>query len=341
MRRTIKQKIRSAKGDSLISLLVATLIFSFVAMAIMGMLTINVVESNKLMTRTDNISGARFGADRIGRIVRMARNLGDIQGNMSMDAPSYAGAIGAGVTTDWQSAITGTDPSYGLAEGANIMSAAFPSAANPFYVTLPNYPAAWGNGPYRIGPDTLVVQVPVFDSNGWPRANPYITGGSTIYLPMTDTYVFKVVPDQARTQANGVNFYQLQMAVWPARGAGGVVANTNMPASMTAGSPITLVSGIIGPLNPADPTKIAAFEYVHRNNAYALGPVNGPLQTDFSADGANESELGNFVGVMLNLQLMSQDAAHRASVMPLRTEMYLRNNSQASCLVPRLGTTQP
>ena len=90
MRRSLKQKVRSAKGDSLISLLVATLIFSFVAMAIMGMLTINVVESNKLMTRTDNISGARFGADRIGRIVRMARSLGDIQGNMSMDAPSYA-----------------------------------------------------------------------------------------------------------------------------------------------------------------------------------------------------------------------------------------------------------
>lgn len=340
MRRSIKPKIRSAKGDSLISLLVATVIFSFVAMAIMGMLTINVVESNKLMTRTDNISGARFGADRIGRIIRMARNLGDIQGNMSMDAPSYVGAIGAGVTSDWQNAIAGTDPSYGLTDGANIMSAAFPSAANPYYPTLTNFPSAWGNPPYRLSSDTLVVQVPVFDNNGWPRANSYSSGGTTVYLPMTDTYVFKVVPDANRTQANGVNFYQLQMAIWPAKGLTGVT-NTNMPASMTAGTPITLVSGIVGPLDPADPTKIAAFQYVHRNSNYTAGPVDGPLQTNFVANGANEDEIGNFVGVMLNIQLMSMDAAHRASVMPLRTEMYLRNNSQASCLVPRLGTTSP
>lgn len=340
MRRSLKQKVRSAKGDSLISLLVATLIFSFVAMAIMGMLTINVVESNKLMTRTDNISGARFGADRIGRIVRMARSLGDIQGNMSMDAPSYAGAIGAGVTTDWQSAITGTDPTFGLTDGANIMSAAFPSAANPYYPTLTNFPSNWGNPPYRLGSDTLVVQVPVFDTNGWPRANAYASGGTTVYLPMTDTYVFKVVKDDARTQANGVNFYQLQMAIWPARGQAGV-SNTNMPAGMTAGKAATLISGIVGPLDPTDPTKVAAFQYVHRNNSYSAGPVDGPLQTNFIQDGANEQELGNFVGVMLNIQLMSQDAAHRASVMPLRTEMYLRNNSQASCLVPRMGTTGP
>ncbi len=322
-------KIRNQKGDSLISLLVATLIFSAVAMAIMGMLTLNVVESNKLQTRTDNMTAARFGMEKLGRVVRMARNLGDIQGQVPPQGNNYWNAP-PGPSDDLSSiqgdsAVTVQQINDGTA--ANL-SAVFPSSVNPFYPAgvLGTVPPDWGPPPYTLGEDTLIIQIPVFDQNGWPRAIPAGTGGfASANMPSLDTYVFRIVPDVQRTQQTGTNFFQLQMSVFPA-----VVGGSNKPASLQSGTPVTLVSGIIGPLDPNNASRVAAFQYVHRNNEYNLGPTPGPLQTTFAAGSANEGELPNFVGVIANVQLMSMDAARRVSIMPLRTEMYLRNNNQAS-----------
>lgn len=342
------QKRRRQEGETLVGLLVAMIIFSFVAAAIMGLMSVNVTETAKLTSRTDNITAARFGMDKLGRLVRMGRNLGDVQGSVPLTSSNYSNAPN-GPTGDYFTALQGdTGPTQDQINDGTLAlkSARFPENANPEYgangaggAAAPGYGtfvgSAWGaGGPLTLSEDCLIVQVPVFDQNGWPRS--YNPGGAGQNVATLDNYVFRVVPDPGRTaQENGeVNYFALQVCIYPSRSG-----FTNTPAGLQPGVPYTIMSGLVGPLDPADPTRCAAFAYVNQDPNYT--PVAGQsnqIQTVFGGATAlglaNQENISSFKGVIANFQIMSRDAARRVTVMPLRTEMYLRNNQQATMMGP-------
>lgn len=334
---TQRKHPRSQTGDSLVSLLVATTIFSFVAMSIMGLMSVNVLETSKLNSRTDNMMAARFGMDKMARLVRMARNLGDIQGQVPLTSNNYSEAPN-GPTGDYFTAIQGdsgvTQAQVNAGTACNT-SASFPTIANPDYG--PGKAgngaftgSAWGGGgSLTLSADTLIVQVPVFDANGYPVSSN--AGGAGQRVVALDTYVYRVVPDPERTAAgnNEVNYFKLQVCVYPS-----LSGTTNRPPGMATGVPQTVMSGIVGPVDPLNPSRCTAFAYINQNPAY----TGGQMQTNFdrqTAQGAtNEDNLVSFKGVVCNFHLMTMDGAKRVTVMPLRTEMYMRNNQQATMMGP-------
>jgi hypothetical protein len=322
-----KSSIRKCRGETMISLLVSTSISAFVAAAMLGLMSMNVSESHKLYNRADNLVAGVTALDKMGRLVRMARNIGDIQGNILPTSDSYAG-VPPGNTTD-TFAISGSNITVDQVENGDAVSisAKFPSVGDPYYGpngtqngTIASWP--WGGGinvPYLLGQDTLVLQVPTFDANGFPNS---VQNMQT--LPALDTYVYKVVQDF--TRAGPTKYYQLQLAVFPAPNG-----LSNKPSGLVAGKPITILSGIVGPYDANG--NIATFQYVNSSTNI--------VQTNFdNAGGAgttgyeNELDLVLFSGVIANFQIMSKDAANHVSVLPIRSEMYLRNNASASIMGP-------
>ncbi|MBX9686938.1 MAG: hypothetical protein K2X27_09565 [Candidatus Obscuribacterales bacterium] len=318
--------IRSRSGDSLIGLLVATLIFSFIGVSMMALVSLNTIESYKINARTDNISSAKVALDKIGRLIRMARSIGDVQGATRPTSNPFSD-IPNGPSTDTfavhGSTITVSQVSSGTACNT---SAAFPSVGDPYYGpngtlngTIASWP--WGgspNNPYRLSGDTCVLQVPTFDANGFPNC---VQNAQT--LAALDTYVFKVVRDNSRP--GPTRWFQLQMAVFPAPNG-----LSNKPSTLSPGSPVTILSGLVGPLdgnqNPA------VFQYI--NSSTNTATTNFDPATPQGA--LNEQDLVLFSGVVANLQILSnsQSASQKASLTSLRSEMYLRNNASAAIMGP-------
>ncbi len=337
-------KNRTNSGATLVSLLVATIIFSFVAMGLMGMMSLNTFECNRTFNRADTLNSGRIALDKIGIMVRSARSFGDIQGT-TMIATDPWWKVSVGPNTGYQATPNNVNMNN-VTSGANpSISSKFPSPCDMFYnATMPSDPAtlaplpngtAWpwnANGPYQLGPDTLILQVQTFNADGFPLAVPQSTFAAlgltqTTRMPALDTYVFKVVPDP--NLPGPTKWFQLQMAIFPAgRTTAGSANLTNMPTGMTAGVPITLCSGIVGPVDAAG--KPAMFQYVNTQ----LTPST--LTTDFSSNPAgllNETNLlAYFRGVVVNLQLMKVDAAGKAMVNTVRSEYYLRNNASAAVM---------
>lgn len=326
------KEMRSARGESLVGLLMASLMLSFIALSLVGLVSLNVLEGNKTQTRSDTIVGARFGLDKMCRFLRMARNLGDVQGSVPPTSNNYSNTP-PGPTGDYFTAIQGssavTQAQVDAGTACNT-SARFPSVANPDYSTgkaANAGPWPWGGQPYLLSADTLVAQVPVFDQNGFPRSSQ--SGGAGQSVVALDTYVFKVVADLSKP--GPLQFYQLQMTVYPS-----LSGMTNRPSTMSTGVPVTLMSNIIGPIDP-NTGKISCFQYINENSNYAPSPV----QTNFDSSGGigtqgytNEQNLVSFSGIVLSFQLYSADAAKRKTVVPLRSEVYLRNNQEASLMGP-------
>lgn len=319
------QKIRNCKGDSLVGLLVATVIMSFVAMGIMGLMSLNVSESAKTYNRTDNINAARVALDKLGRLVRMARSVGDIQGTTLPTSSPYS-EFPPGPSTDTFQTKGNTITVASVEAGTAVnRSAAFPSTGDPFYGPNGTENAKtswpWGGGinsPYRLSGDTLVIQVPSFDANGYPNA---VLNG--LRLAAVDTYVFKVVPDN--TRPGPTNWFQLQMAAFPAPPNGGT-KRTNVASGLQAGVPVTILSGLVGPVDVNGNPVI--FQYVKSSDNSST--------TSFPAGSQAENDLVLYDGIVANLQIMStgQNANQRATVSTLRSEMYLRNNASAQIMGP-------
>lgn len=330
MKTNITKIVRNNSGTSLVSLLVATLIMALVATGIMGLVSLNTAESAKAFTRADSINASRVALDKVGRLVRMARNIGDVQGTTCVASDSYM-LFPPGPSGDRFSVNDNKVDATSVAKGTNCSSSAlFPSTADSFYG--PNAPAAtslnskvaswpWGGGinnPYLLDQKTLIVQVQCFDPNGMPYC---VTGSQK--LPATDTYVFKVIPDTNKIAAGATKYYALQMAVFPA--AAGM---TNAPPNMQAGIPQTLLTGLVGPLDSnGEP---AIFQYLSSPN----DTVTCNFDRSNASGMANELVLPTFKGVILNLMVMNVDGRGKANVLTSRGEFFLRNNSQASLIGP-------
>jgi type II secretory pathway pseudopilin PulG len=348
--------LRSTTGASLIEMLVAMFLMSFVSAAIFGLAIINNQEGEKIFNKADSLNAAREVMDTIGEDVRMARSVGDLYGPT---APPTTQTVGhhAEVGGVYNAPVLGQPQSVPY----------FPSAGDPIYgngtscgnLTPPGgWPAFPGDGTatgtpaggqpyYTLGPDTLIIQVPIFDlpgaggiasypggfpvqlyiptqgqlSSQTPAAQSGTVTQPTVVLEAVDTFVFQIVPDP--DQAANPGEYDLQVAGFPGCGKApnGKVAFSNMSLN---GTPRTILKGIVGPLDSSG--KPAIFQYIDSST-----PATPKSSIPFPYN-----EIPNISGVIVTLELKnhaanSSGASSSAPVtVGLKSEMYMRNNALAT-----------
>jgi hypothetical protein len=314
--RTREQERRSNEsGATLISVLVAALLVGFIELEMLGLLSLNSAQGSFLWARMDTLNSVNYSLNAMGQRVRSARNIGDLYG----EAPPPQGQVVQNLPPGPQQHPEAVDPSQmpnaSIQNGSvTLVSNHFPSAGDILYgpqgsMTVTSWPWDGGQGnPYTLSSTCLVIQVPNFDSNGFPMSLPPAFSGA-VPLSALDTYVYKVVPDPNPAHAGE---YQLQMAYFPSP-----AALTNAPTGIGPGTLTTVLTGIVGPKDASG--DICVFQYVEKN----LNTVTTTV---------NAANLQNYSGVVVNLQVVNMDARGHKSLLPVRTEMYMRNNVAATTI---------
>ena len=298
-----RMKIRSQSALTLLELLVVSLIMGFVSAAAFGIIVSTMGQGRMLEQKCDGINAIRTVLDKLGRQVRMGRNIGDCYGDVNpltgvvIGTPNFPGS---------------NDAIYG--NGAAPPPGGWPTWADgssPSSFTMAPFP---GDGTTN-GNNCLICQVPVFDNNGFPLGIPpgYKSPGSTVLVnpgttaTVVQTYIYRLVQDQ-----NNQGEFLLQMATIPGYG---------QPA---AGPPQTLAKGIIGPFNPQT-GQARVFQYIDRVN-----PTNPPVD---GVPAGGTPPAANYSGVIVNLEVNSHQVStnqNDAKPIAVKSEMYLRNNSMAT-----------
>ncbi len=304
----------SAKGETLLSLLVAALLVSFVMVGLISLLSMNSTQGGFLWARMDTLNAVNYALMIMGQRVRSARNIGELYGVV----PTAQGPVVQPLPPGPQQHPEAVDPSQmpnaSIEDGSvTLVANYFPAAGDPLYgpqgsVTVSSWPWLGVIGrPYTLSSTCLILQVPAFDSKGFPQALPAAYPGAPPLCAL-DTYVYCVVSDPDTVSHSGE--YQLQMAYFPAP-----TGLTNVPSGITAGTVTTVVSGIVGPKDSSG--NLSLFQYIEKNQNTASSTVT-PL------------DLQNYAGIVVNLEVINKDGRGRSSVLPIRSEMYMRNNVAAT-----------
>jgi prepilin-type N-terminal cleavage/methylation domain-containing protein len=287
---TRRKGSRSQVGMTLLEMLAAISIMGISGAGIAGLLMLNGMTTNRLSNKVDSLNNARQVIERIGKDVRMARNIGDVFGNTIQTFDAFGNAIP-------------------ITMGSN----EFPSDENPkLYAVNGGWP--WGfseNSPMTLSSNTLIVQVPVFDANGFPTGIAVGQGNppTQSYQDNVDTYVYKISPDP---DLEGT--YKLEVAGFPGPGSNPAFGGMHIKSN----PPLPILRGIVGPIDPA--TGIPGpFQYVDR-----IQPTAIPKTT-----GANNGEANaNLTGVVIAFELKTSTAnAMAPATVGIKTEVYMRNNA--------------
>lgn len=274
--------VRSASGFSLVEMLISVIIIGIISAGTAELLFMNSQGSWKLFNKVDSLNAARLVIDRIAMDVRMARNIGDIYG---------------------ETVVSGDDT---IDVGANY----FPAPNNPLYgggqtPAGGGWPGSpWPSRPYVISNTCLVVQVPVFDANGFPSKITAGTGNpaATTNLDNVDTYVYQILSDPT-----DAGTYKLQVASFPGSGSTRPVLNP----------PRTILRGIIGPMDStgANP-KI--FQYL--------------TSSGVPQDTVTGTQMSNYTGVIVNFELRRHESVQtkNRSTIGIKSEVFMRNNTLAT-----------
>lgn len=316
--RILIRRRNSPRGVSLVELLVCTLVMGFISAGIIGIVYLNHRTVQKVENRSDGINSARKALEQISRDVRQARSVGDYYGMVLPPTDRPVDAFTGSVTTDISVVHDDALDQGALAAGtASLRSPTFPSPGDPFYsVSMPGWPAgSFGGPPYTLNPDTLIVQVPVFDAtSGFPVAVPL---SPTVLVESMDTYVYRVVPDTVRNDGTSV----LQVAGFPGQ-------NSTMPVALRM-QPKTLLTGIIGPRDQDG--NLIVFRYLPRGQDQ---PILNP-----AAD-----VVSNIAGIMINFEILNYGSSNnrnqtggQQSVVALKSEVFMRNNTLATLIAPPPG----
>lgn len=301
---------RKEQGSSLVELLVSVSIMSIAAAGVLSLAVMGGKSSMRIFNKLDSTNAARNVIDRIGRDIRTARNLGDIFQEEPNDGE-----------------VENTEDDNNNDDDVVIETLAspeFPSADNPLYgagqTPTGGWPTnPWPAPPYTLDNTTLVVQMPIFNYNGFPTAiaKDYGNPPAITILDNVDTYVYKVLPDTANPGE-----YMMQVCMFPGRAlvagvddAPGVTqVQLNALARPVLNPPRTILKGIIGPKDTAGNLKV--FQFVSSQNPTPLDTV-----TDTSL-------IPNLTGAIVNLELKRQNAgASTASTIGIKSEVFLRNNT--------------
>jgi hypothetical protein len=310
---------------------------SLAVAGITGFLWINQIAQTSFMNKVDNLNQARNVIERIGRDVRMARNVGDIAGNT------------ADVLTD-------VDLGSGLT--ATIGSPVFPGSNNALYYGKTPTGGGWHKalpaGGFALASDLLIVQQPVFvDDINYKLWN----AASANYYPTSyDRAAPNTIIDYAATPSQNIddnmdtliyfteadpeNPGEYLMKVAGYRGVKSSLGVDKFGPAMSASAlqavpPQVILKGITGPFTDGTKTKLNVFQYLDRTYPNGAGLPLMPTQVDnLLATGA----IANITGVIINLELKNNSNTSDAnlstqgfgSTVGLKSEVYMRNNRLAT-----------
>lgn len=326
--RVTRQTRNNIRGDTLISLVVACALVGFVELELVSLLTLNSAQGGFLSARMDTLNSVTYALTVMGQRVRSARNIGELYGVAPTPQARVVQPLPPGPQAHPEAVDPTQIPSSNITDGSvTLVANYFPSSGDPLYGlggsrNVPSWP--WGGSqasPYQVSSTCLVLQVPVFDINGYPLSLPPAYSGAPP-LSALDTYIYKAVSDP-----NQPGQYMLQMAYFPGPStpvnASCPNGLTNMPSGTVPGTVSTIITGIVGPLdnNPASPTygQLSLFQYVEKFQNSASSTVT-PL------------DLQNYSGVIVNLEIANTDGRGRTALLPVRSEMYMRNNVSATTI---------
>lgn len=305
-------KTRTETGTSVVEMLVATLIMSFVASGILGLTYLNWKTQQRIDNKTDSTSAARAALDRLGYSIRQARSVGDFYGVVTPPTGRVVDQLGSNdVTTDTQVVHLENLNAGSVESGtATLSSPRFPAPGNPQYDNNNSTATGWLDTPaipYTLSNNTLIVQVPVFTTTGFPRA--FTEPPLVQPIECLDTWVYRLVADN---RADHPNEFTLQVAGFP--GPGSNMVNPRQAK--------TILTGITGPKDAQGNIKV--FQYLTSSDAVAMDTVPWQQVDDIS-------------GVIVRLEVRRQQASASATqvgggqaYIGFKQEIYLRNNSLTS-----------
>jgi prepilin-type N-terminal cleavage/methylation domain-containing protein len=231
---------RKRSGMTLLEMLAAMSIMSIAGSGIAGLIMLNGMTSNRLSNKVDSLNNARNVIERLGKDIRMARNIGDVFGAVVVDTTAI--------------------PPVSITVGSN----EFPSASDPkVFTAVGGWP--WGfsaNTPMTLSTNTLILQVPVFDGLGFPTSIGVGLGNPATVVAQdnVDTIVYRVVPDP-----DTPNTWMLQVAGFP---------GLNSQMKLRSNPPQTVLKHIVGPIDPAT-NMPGPFQYVDRRFPGAMPKKTG------------------------------------------------------------------
>lgn len=303
--------MRSKSGTSLVEMVIATLVMSFVAAGILGLTYLNWKTNQRIENKTDGVTAARQAIDRIAYEVRQARSVGDYYGVVMPPTMRVIDELGNNdVTTDVSVVHVDNLPAGEVEAGtATLASPQFPAPGNPQYDNNTAHASGWkdnANAPYTLSNTCLILQEPIFTNTGFPRA--FNVAGGPQPIECLDTWVYRVVRD---TRTDHPGEWILQVAGFPGPGS-------TMPASSRMTTQ-TLMTGIVGPLNPQGIPRV--FQFLESSSATPSDTVQWKNVHDVS-------------GVIIHMEVRRQQASGSATqvggqqaYVSFKQEVYLRNNS--------------
>jgi len=194
-------------------------------------------------------------------------------------------------------------------------SAYFPSGKNTSTITLPTDTdnATWPSGPLKLDKNTLIIQVPVFETDGSVLT---VNGQWNV-----DTYVYKILADKNKP---GKGQFVMQKAMFPGQHAAGYAP------PIAQDKPLTLLTGIVGPINPNDPTDSTAGVPLPSVFSYFLNwPGSNMQEVDTFVSGTSPDAIK---GVSVNIEIFSNDNSERSDYTPktlaFKSEYFKRCNGR-------------
>ncbi|MCW5823249.1 MAG: prepilin-type N-terminal cleavage/methylation domain-containing protein [Cyanobacteria bacterium TGS_CYA1] len=288
---------RKQTGLSLVETMAAMFVSSLIAGAVIGTLSLINSTSFRAYNSLSSITAAKRLEPSLKQEIHMAKFFGDQQGDSST---------------------------------AN----SFPALSNPNYVPPPEegdltpdsqatiFPietsnTVWPPRPYYLDEQTLIFQVPVFDNSySYPELADGQPPASSNGKWDVDTYVYKVLADKNKP---GKGQFVLQKTIFK----GNHSSNPSFVPPIASNNPQTVMTGIVGPVDPNAATDPIAntppplvFSYL--------------IDADHRVGKPTALETANIRGVSVTVELFNNDASARKDYTPstlaICSEFFKRGN---------------
>lgn len=309
---------RNERGATLTEMLVASLLLGFTFAAIGEVMVLTTLSANRMNNRAAGINDTRTVTSRIQRDIREARNFGDSYDSLHTDDQYNSNYFPC--TTNLM---------YDPASGPQFTSTQW---------SWSGWPTTWGNPPYQLDAQTLIIQQPKIYENPSNISDPYnglpvllnkdkiAVNEPPVNMANLDTVVYKLIQDP-----NESSEYILQRARFV-----GVDNVDNLPVTASFKSminpPQTVLTGIIGPKPAGGGGVPEIFTYFERdtNNAGQFNTISATT-LDSTPNGTRY-----LVGVGVDVELKKPDSSTGNSNaayqqrLGIHTESFLRHSVNLS-----------
>lgn len=269
------KSIRRNRAMTLVEMMVALAVTGVAVAGLTELSFLSVSWIDKFSAKTDINIAAKQAIDLFGKDVRATINVGDAFG----------------------------DP-YNPANRSIIGTPIFPTKENPLYPS-PLIPPA--DSQYYIDENTLILQTPIFEKNGWPTSIPKSIDDKQ--RRNVDTIIYQVTLDSDPFFA-AQNHYVLKRSVFPGNHDPALIEDVIKGNAIIPGQ--TILKGIVGPLDKVT-GKPKIFQLL----------VKDPSSQAASLSILRPPDLPLLDGIVINLELISTQ--RKSATVTYRSEARMRN----------------